>query len=84
MEENRQHAEEERTVKTENDMFIYIINSGFLFVVCVSRTIFGNRIGAHVQIEQEKHGNMDAGLKWRVRSSGCYGCYGIARKCTCN
>ena len=43
-------------------MLIYIINSGFLFVVCSSRTIFGNRIGAHVQIEQEKHGNMDAGL----------------------
>ena len=36
---------------------IYLIISGFLFVVCVSRTIFGNREGAHVQIEQEKHGN---------------------------
>ena len=41
---------------------IYIINSGFLFVVCLSRTIFGNRKGAHVQIEDEKHGNGDTGL----------------------
>ena len=41
---------------------IYIINCGFVFVVCPLRTIFGNRKGAHVQIEQEKHGNMDAGL----------------------
>ena len=40
---------------------VYIINSGFLFV-CRSRTIFGNRKGAHVQIEDEKHGNMDTGL----------------------
>ena len=42
---------------------VYIINSGFLFVVCPLRTIFGNRKGAHVQIEGEKHGNMDTGLK---------------------
>ena len=36
---------------------VYIINSGIVFVVCLSRTIFGNRKGAHVQIEGEKHGN---------------------------
>ena len=41
---------------------VYIINSGFLFVVCSSRTIFGNRKGAHVQIEEEKHGNKDTEL----------------------
>ena len=41
---------------------IYLINSEIVFVVCLSGTIFGNREGAHVQIEQEKHGNMDAGL----------------------
>ena len=41
---------------------VYLIISGFLFVVCLSRTIFGNREGAHVQIEQEKHGNRDTGL----------------------
>ena len=40
---------------------VYIINSGFLFVFR-SRTIFGNREGAHVQIEGEKHGNKDTGL----------------------
>ena len=43
-------------------MLIYLIISGFVFVVCLSRTIFGMNEGAHVQIEQEKHGNMDAGL----------------------
>ena len=47
---------------TKSNMLIYIINSGFVFVVCVSRTIFGNRKGAHVQIEGEKHGNGDPGL----------------------
>ena len=41
---------------------VYIINSGIVFVVCVSRTIFGNRKGAHVQMEGEKHGNRDTGL----------------------
>ena len=40
---------------------IYLINSGFLFV-CLSRTIFGKKKGAHVQIEGEKHGNRDTGL----------------------
>ena len=49
---------------------IYIIKFGFLFV-CLSRTIFGSRKGAHVQIEGEKHGNMDTGLnmvctQWRL------------------
>ena len=29
---------------------VYIINSGFVFVVCLSRTIFGNRKGAHVHL----------------------------------
>ena len=41
---------------------VYIINSGFLFVVCSSRTIFGNRIGAHVHLEGWKHGYRDTGL----------------------
>ena len=41
---------------------VYLIISGFLFVVCSLRTIFGNRKGAHVQIEGEKHGNMDTEL----------------------
>ena len=36
---------------------IYLIISGFLFVVCLSRTIFGNRIGAHVHLEGWKHGS---------------------------
>ena len=48
--------------QTINYYNIPIINSGFVFVVCSSRTIFGNRKGAHVQIEQEKHGNRDTGL----------------------
>ena len=41
---------------------VYIINSEIVFVVCLSRTIFGMKEGAHVQIEQEKHGNMDTEL----------------------
>ena len=41
---------------------VYIINSGFLFVVCSLRTIFGNREGAHVHLEVWKHGNRDTGL----------------------
>ena len=56
----------------------YYIKSDFLFVVCPSRTIFGNRKGAHVHLEGLKHGNGNVGLNmiWCVRSSGCYGCYG--------
>ena len=41
---------------------IYIINSGFLFVVCSSRTIFGSRKGAHVHLEGWKHGNREVKL----------------------
>ena len=41
---------------------VYIINCGFVFVVCSSRTIFGSKKVAHVQIEQEKHSNRDTGL----------------------
>ena len=41
---------------------IYLINSGFVFVVCLSRTIFGNRKGAHVHLASWKHGNRDTGL----------------------
>ena len=41
---------------------VYLIISGFLFVVCPSRTIFGNRKGAHVHLEGWKHGNVDTGL----------------------
>ena len=43
-------------------LVIYIINSGFVFVVCVSRTIFGNRKGAHVHLEGWKHGNEEVRL----------------------
>ena len=38
------------------------LNSGFLFVVCSSRTIFGNRKGAHVHFEDWKHGNEEVRL----------------------
>ena len=41
---------------------VYIIKSDFVFVVCVLRTIFGNRKGAHVHLEGWKHGNGDTGL----------------------
>ena len=41
---------------------VYLINSGFLFVVCVSRTIFGNRKVAHVHLEGWKHGNEEVRL----------------------
>ena len=41
---------------------IYYIISGFLFVVCPSRTIFGNRKGAHVHLEGWKHGNREVRL----------------------
>ena len=42
--------------------YIYLIISGFVFVVCPSRTIFGNRKGAHVHLEGWKHGNGEVGL----------------------
>ena len=41
---------------------VYLIKSEIVFVVCPLRTIFGNRKGAHVQIEQEKHGNEEVRL----------------------
>ena len=41
---------------------IYLIISGFVFVVCPSRTIFGMKEGAHVHLEGWKHGNGDTGL----------------------
>ena len=41
---------------------VYLIISGFLFVVCPSRTIFGNRKGAHVHLEGWKHGNREVRL----------------------
>ena len=34
----------------------------FCLFVCPLRTIFGSSEGAHVQIEEEKHGNRDTGL----------------------
>ena len=40
---------------------IYLIISGFLFVVCSSRTIYGHRKGAHVHLEGWKHGNGEYG-----------------------
>ena len=41
---------------------VYIINSGFLFVVCSLRTIFGKKKSAHVHLEGWKHGNKDTEL----------------------
>ena len=41
---------------------VYIINSEIVFVVCVSRTIFGMKEGAHVHLKGWKHGNRDTGL----------------------
>ena len=62
---------------------VYLINSGFVFVVCVSRTIFGKKIKVHVHLASWKHGNRVTGLTWCVRSSGCYGCYGaMPRTCS--
>ena len=56
-------------------LVIYLINSGFLFVVCLSRTIFGKKSKVHVHSASWKHGNRDTGLNMvHVRSSGCYGC----------
>ena len=43
-------------------LVIYLIISDFLFVVCPSRTIFGNRKGAHVHLEGWKHGNREVRL----------------------
>ena len=43
-------------------LVIYIIKSEIVFVVCVSRTIFGSKKGAHVHLEGWKHGNRDTGL----------------------
>ena len=41
---------------------VYLINSEIVFVVCLSRTIFGNREGAHVQMASWKHGNEEVRL----------------------
>ena len=41
---------------------IYLIISGFVFVVCPSRTIFGMEEGAHVHLEGWKHGNREVRL----------------------
>ena len=46
---------------------VYIINSGFLFVVCSSRTIFGNRKGAHVHLVGWNHGNGEVKLNMVCR-----------------
>ena len=43
-------------------LIIYLINSEIVFVVCLSRTIFGNRKGAHVHLEVLKHGNEEVRL----------------------
>ena len=68
-----------------NVLAIYLIISGFVFVVCPSRTIFGNRKGAHVHLEGWKHGNSQQGGKAK------HGVYAVAvvmvamaRTCTCN
>ena len=41
---------------------VYLINPGFLFVVCVSRTIFGKKKSAHVHLEGWKHSNEEVRL----------------------
>ena len=41
---------------------VYLIISGFLFVVCSSRTILGNKKSAHVHLEGWKHGNKEVRL----------------------
>ena len=38
---------------------IYIIISEIVFVVCVSRTIFGKKSKVHVHLEGWKHSNRD-------------------------
>ena len=43
-------------------LVIYLIISGFLFVVCSSRTIFGKKSKAHVHLERWKHGNGEVRL----------------------
>ena len=48
-----------RFVCVEIDLYI---KSGFVFVVCVLRTIFGKKKSAHVHLEGWKHGNGDTGL----------------------
>ena len=53
---------------------VYLIKSGFVFVVCSLRTIFGSRKVAHVHLEGWKHGNRDTGLYMVCTQSGCYGC----------
>ena len=40
---------------------IYLIISGFVFV-CRSRTIFGNRKGAHVHLDGWRHGYREVRL----------------------
>ena len=42
--------------------YIYIINCGFVFVVCSLRTIFGKRKSAHVHLASWKHGNEEVRL----------------------
>ena len=44
------------------ELLIYIINSEIVFVVCLSRTIFGKKKSAHVHLEGWKHGNKDTDL----------------------
>ena len=41
---------------------VYIINSEIVFVVCVSRTIFGKKSKVHVHLEGWKHGNGEVRL----------------------
>ena len=54
-----------------------------MFVVCVSRTIFGNRKGAHVHLEGWKHGNRDCEAKHGVYVVAVV-MVAMARTCTCN
>ena len=44
------------------DQNIYLIISEIVFVVCVSRTIFGKKSKVHVHLEGWKHGNGEVGL----------------------
>ena len=55
-----------------------------MFVVCVSRTIFGNRKGAHVHLEGWKHGNGMVGLNMACTQYLAVVMVAMAPLCTCN
>ena len=68
---------------TPNYLIIYIINSEIVFVVCVSRTIFGKKSKVHVHLEGWKHGNRDCEAKQGVYAVAVV-MVAMASTCTCN